>query len=153
MFWEKKSLFEMTYNEWESLCDGCGICCLEKFQDPKSGKVYFTDLACPFMDLHSCRCMIYENRNDFFPDCIQLTPENVKKFRWLPKTCSYRLLSKGKQLPQWHPLLTGESKSVHRQGISIKKFAISSIGIPENKMQSHIITIADLNRWCKKQLS
>lgn len=139
-FWKKKSLFEMTREEWELLCDGCGRCCLEKLKDHKTGKVYYTDLACRYLDLDTCRCRIYSNRTFLAPDCEWLIPDKILKYRWLPKSCAYRLLMEGKDLAWWHPLISGDSETVHLEGISVKGKAVPSIGISEAEFEKHIIS-------------
>ncbi|MGO7675598.1 YkgJ family cysteine cluster protein, partial [Rhizobium ruizarguesonis] len=63
--------------EWESLCDGCGLCCLNKIEEWDIGDIYFTSVSCKLLDGESCRCSSYDNRWDFVPDCVQLTKENV----------------------------------------------------------------------------
>jgi uncharacterized protein len=137
-FWKKKSLMEMTRREWELLCDGCGRCCLEKLKDQKTGKIYYTDLACRQLDLFTCRCKIYSKRTLHMSDCEWLVPAKIKKYRWLPKSCAYRLIHEGKDLAWWHPLISGDPETIHREGISIRGKAISSIGIPEAEFEKHI---------------
>ena len=122
-FWEEKSLEEMNHEEWESLCDGCGKCCLQKLEDEDTGEIHYTALACSLLDVETCRCKDYEQRHKKIPQCIKLNPERIHEFGFLPRTCAYRLLSEGKALPQWHPLRSGSSESVHDQGISVKRFA------------------------------
>jgi uncharacterized cysteine cluster protein YcgN (CxxCxxCC family) len=124
-FWTGKSLQELTPQQWESLCDGCGRCCLQKLQNPTTGKVYYTSVACFLLDTETCRCTDYDMRHILVPDCLKLDPHNIARLRWLPKTCAYRLVSEGKDLPQWHPLKTGDPESVHTFGISIRRRAIS----------------------------
>jgi uncharacterized cysteine cluster protein YcgN (CxxCxxCC family) len=119
-FWKRKSLSEMTDEEWESLCDGCGKCCLAKLEDEDTGEICWTSIGCRLFDGENCRCKDYENRFSLVPDCVRLTPENAGKISWLPKTCAYRLLANGRDLPDWHPLVTGDPDSVHGAGISVK---------------------------------
>lgn len=126
-FWKRKSLGEMNHSEWESLCDGCALCCLRKIEDKVSGEVYFTDIACRLLDLKSCRCIDYPARVRQVVDCLVLSADEPETFRWLPKSCAYRRLSEGKELPDWHPLITGNPDSVHETDISVRGKARSEI--------------------------
>ena len=119
-FWKRKSLEEMSRSEWESLCDNCALCCLRKVTDETSGEVYFTDVACRLLDLDTCRCTDYTTRVKRVVDCLVLSVGEPETFRWLPGSCAYRLLAEGKDLPDWHPLITGTPDSVHEAGISAK---------------------------------
>lgn len=123
-FWETTPLGEMSENEWESLCDGCGKCCLHKLQDSDTNEVFTTNVACRLLDLKSCRCGDYENRKIKVPDCVQLTPETASTLPWLPTTCAYRLLAVGGSLPDWHPLVSGSNKTVHEAGVSVRGRAV-----------------------------
>jgi len=124
-FWKRKKLAEMSKAEWESLCDGCGRCCLNKLENDATGDVQYTDVACRLLDPHTCRCANYENRKRFVPDCQILTAVNVKRLTWLPSTCAYRLVAEGKDLYWWHPLLSGDSETVHAAGISVRGRVVS----------------------------
>jgi len=124
-FWKRKSLTEMSQCEWESLCDGCALCCLQKFEDEETGDVYFTDLACRLLDTQSCRCTDYASRAKKVASCLVLSAATPEAFRWLPASCAYRLLADGHELPEWHPLKTGDPNSVHAAGISIQGKAVS----------------------------
>lgn len=124
-FWKRKSLGEMSPDEWEALCDGCALCCLQKLEDEQTGEVYFTDIACGLLDLDTCRCKNYGARARLVASCLVLAPDDPEAFRWLPGSCAYRLLGEGKDLPAWHPLVTGDAASVHEAGISVKGKAIS----------------------------
>lgn len=123
-FWRRKKLKEMTRREWESLCDGCARCCLHKLEDEETGVVSYTRVACRLLDMKTCRCSDYTNRTRFVSDCIRLSAGNVERYKWLPATCAYRLLAEGRDLPGWHPLVSGDPDSVHSAGISIRDRAV-----------------------------
>ncbi|MCH4092162.1 YcgN family cysteine cluster protein [Acetobacter sp.] len=124
-FWETKSLEQMTTEEWESLCDGCGRCCLHKLRDEDDGSLYYTNVACRLLDTHTCRCTDYAGRHRKVQDCITLTAPMLETIDWLPSTCAYKRLSDGLPLPDWHPLLTGNPDSVREAGISAGDRCIS----------------------------
>lgn len=124
-FWETKTLAQMTREEWELLCDGCGRCCLHKLEDEDSGEIYSTRVACKLLDLKTCRCKNYPQRKTFVPDCVHLQNESFTEYKWLPNTCAYRLLYEKKPLPAWHPLISKQRNSVTKAGISVSDFAIS----------------------------
>jgi uncharacterized cysteine cluster protein YcgN (CxxCxxCC family) len=130
-FWERKALCDMTPQEWESLCDGCGLCCLIRFEDEETGEVIPTRVACKLLDAHLCRCADYANRKAHVPDCIKLTPYNIEALEWMPRSCAYRRLYEGKPLPQWHPLITGDPESVHRAGVSVRGQTISEAALED----------------------
>jgi hypothetical protein len=119
-FWKTKTLAEMNPREWESLCDGCGKCCVFTLEDVDTGQIYRTDVACKLFDTASCRCRDYANRKKIVKDCVKLTAKNVDKLDWLPPTCAYRLIGEGKELFWWHPLVSGDPDSVHRAGASAR---------------------------------
>jgi uncharacterized cysteine cluster protein YcgN (CxxCxxCC family) len=110
----------MAQAEWESLCDGCARCCLVKLEEEESGEIHFTDVACTFLDAGTCRCREYADRDKRMPDCVRLTPEVVPALAWLPPTCAYRLVAEGEDLPWWHPLVSGDPRTVHEAGISVR---------------------------------
>jgi len=130
-FWQRKSLSEMSEPEWESLCDGCGLCCLIRYEDETTGEVIPTRVACRLFDAHLCRCSDYEHRKQTVPDCIKLTPGNIEALEWMPKSCAYRRLHEGRSLASWHPLITGDPESVHRAGVSIRGQTISEASLAD----------------------
>ncbi len=114
----------MTEQEWESLCDGCARCCVYKTEDEETGEIEYLPIACPQLDLETCKCTEYEKRHEFQPDCETITPDNVKQLTWLPDTCAYRLISAGQDLPSWHPLITGNAESTKDAGMSVRNRVI-----------------------------
>ncbi|HWF01077.1 MAG TPA: YcgN family cysteine cluster protein [Caulobacteraceae bacterium] len=124
-FWRRKTLEEMTVTEWESLCDGCGLCCLIRLEDEATGEVTPTRVACRLFDGALCQCSNYAERRRYVPDCIKLTPGNIETLPWMPRSCAYRRLHEGKDLPAWHPLVTGDPQSVHAAGVSVRGQTIS----------------------------
>jgi uncharacterized protein len=139
-FWRRKSLAEMTVGEWESLCDGCGRCCLNKLEEEDTGRVHYTDIGCRLLDAATCRCKDYENRSEAVEDCVRLTPDNASSLKWLPPTCAYRLLANGRDLYWWHPLVSGDPATVHAAGISVRgRVGISEDDLGEQDYEDHIV--------------
>ncbi len=136
-FWKTKSLTQMTPEEWESLCDGCAKCCLHRFEDMETREIHFTNVCCRYLDQASCRCNDYPNRSINVPDCVTVTPEILEDPYWLPTTCAYRLLAEGKSLPNWHPLVSGDSFSVTAGGHSVGGRVISELQADD--LEHHII--------------
>jgi uncharacterized protein len=135
-FWETLSLAEMNTMQWESLCDGCGKCCLHKLEDEDSGEVFVCNVACRLLDLQTCRCSDYKNRKQLVPDCTVLTVANIEEFHWLPQSCAYRLLAEGEPLPAWHPLLSSDASAVHSAGICVCGRVVSEVDADD--LQQHI---------------
>ncbi len=123
-FWQTKTLEEMTREEWESLCDGCGRCCLHKLRYDVDNALGHTNVACRLLDLDACRCTRYDTRHRYVPDCVTLTPAEVRAIDWLPPSCAYRLRAEGKPLQWWHPLVSGTAETVHEAGISVRGRAV-----------------------------
>jgi len=136
-FWQQKSLEQMSDEEWESLCDGCGQCCLNKLQDADTDEIHFTNVACNQLNIKTCQCRNYERRFEMEEGCIKLTRENLTTFSWLPPSCAYRLLGEGKGLPQWHPLRAGNKAAMHSARISVRHIAVRESQVRD--WEEHII--------------
>jgi uncharacterized cysteine cluster protein YcgN (CxxCxxCC family) len=137
-FWKTKPLADMTAAEWESLCDGCGRCCLNKLEDEDTGEFLYTRAACKLLDIKTCRCTDYAHRGERVADCVALTPRNVGELGWLPVTCAYRLLDEGKPLAWWHPLVSGRPETVAEAGITVTHGAYSEEGITVDELVDHL---------------
>jgi len=141
-FWEIKSLDEMSPAEWESLCDGCGHCCVLRFQDEDTNEIFVTDVVCHQLDLEKIQCNCYANRQQKVPECMVVTPKNAAE-SWLPPTCSYRLLAEGKELPSWHHLVCGDREAVHKSGASVFGRVISEEGVHPDEIEHRILSNDD----------
>ena len=129
----------MSDKEWESLCDGCGKCCLNKLEDWATGEIYWTNIGCELLNCDTCRCSDYENRSAIIDDCIQLTPEKIGEIGWLPPTCAYRLINEGRPLYWWHYLVSGDRETVHQAGVSIRGRVIPDDGIAVEDYEDHLV--------------
>jgi uncharacterized cysteine cluster protein YcgN (CxxCxxCC family) len=143
-FWDEKTLAEMTTAEWESLCDGCGRCCLLKLEDEETGALYTSDVRCQLLDGETCQCSDYANRLSVVADCIKLTPENVETISWIPATCAYRRIAEGKGLAWWHPLISGDPETVHAVGVSVRGRTLSEAEVDPDDWEDHV---ADWPNW------
>ncbi|HIG44463.1 MAG: YcgN family cysteine cluster protein [bacterium] len=139
VFWKEKTLAEMNPQEWESLCDGCARCCLHKLEDEDTSDVFYTSVVCRYLEPESCRCSDYENRNVNVPNCVHLSIDKVDKFHWLPDTCAYRLLAESKELPWWHPLISGDRNTVAEAGITVTGKVINERYVHPDGYDEHII--------------
>jgi uncharacterized cysteine cluster protein YcgN (CxxCxxCC family) len=140
-FWRTKRLDEMNAAEWESLCDGCGRCCLLKLQDEESDRIAYTDVACRLFDQKACACADYQNRSEKVPDCVRLTPKIVEEIGWLPPTCAYRLVEQGDDLPWWHPLVSGTRDTVVAAGVSVRdRIFGSETEIPVEDLEDRMVS-------------
>lgn len=138
-WWHDKSLDELNATEWEALCDGCAKCCLHKLEDEDDGEVFYTRVRCRHLDEKTCRCSDYPNRSVMVPNCIRLQPGTVGELDWLPSTCAYRLRARGEPLAPWHPLVSGDTESVHSAGVSIRGRAISDEYVHPDGFDEHIV--------------
>jgi uncharacterized protein len=139
-FWRRKSLKEMTNSEWESLCDGCGKCCLNKLEEEDTQRIFYTSVGCRLLDGESCRCRDYKHRLAKVDDCVRLTPQNLKRINWLPPSCAYVLLAEGKDLYWWHPLVSGDPETVHIAGVSVRgRVCGTETNVPDEKLENYIV--------------
>jgi uncharacterized cysteine cluster protein YcgN (CxxCxxCC family) len=142
-FWKSVSLDEMSREEWEALCDGCGRCCLHKLEDVDTGLLFYTNVACRLLDERDCHCSDYAARAKLVKDCLLLSPNNTAAFDWLPLTCAYRRLANGMDLEWWHPLVSGDPDTVHQAGISVRGRTVSEKDVPVGRLENHIICWID----------
>ncbi|HZS63544.1 MAG TPA: YcgN family cysteine cluster protein [Xanthobacteraceae bacterium] len=139
-FWKTKTLAQMTPAEWESLCDGCGRCCLQKLEDDDTAEISYTHVGCKLLDTQSCRCGDYDNRSAKVKDCVRLTPRNINRIHWLPPSCAYKLVAAGRDLYWWHPLVSGDPDSVHAAGVSVRgRVRYSEDEVPDCELEDHIV--------------
>jgi len=156
-FWQTKSLSEMTRPEWESLCDGCAKCCLNKFIDDEhtdeesellptdhineGEHIYYSNIACHLLNEKSCQCSKYEQRTTLVPDCVRLTQENIDAVFFMPPSCTYRRLQEGRGMPSWHPLLhKGKKSAMHKAGMSVRGKIVKDNEVSLDSFEDHIVT-------------
>lgn len=142
-FWKHYGLTELNSAEWEALCDGCGLCCLIKLEDEEIQEIAYTKVACKLLDCQTGHCSNYAKRQQYVPDCIQLTPEKLAEIRWLPSTCAYRRLEEGKSLPNWHYLISGSRQSVIKARKSAAGRCVSEVDVHEHDIEDYIV------RWVR----
>jgi len=138
-FWKTKNMAEMSPSEWESLCDNCGKCCCIRLEDDVTGDIYITDVACKLFDPASCKCTDYPNRSQKVPDCVTLTKDNVAQLKWMPRTCAYRLISEGKDLPDYHHLISDSRETIHEVGMSVQDAVTSEVFVTEDEQITRIV--------------
>jgi hypothetical protein len=156
-FWERKTLAEMTRDEWESLCDGCAKCCLNKFIDDENTddstelqptdhiaaheQLVYSNIACHLLNDKTCQCSQYQRRTQLVPDCVQLTQENLDDVFFMPPSCSYRRLQEGRGLPSWHPLLhKGKKSAMHKAGMSVRGKIVKDNEVDLADFEDYIVT-------------
>ena len=138
-FWKTKCLDEMTREEWESLCDGCAQCCVIKFEDEDTGRIYHTNVVCEYLEIYHCRCTRYSERSVLVPTCVTLTPELAGSLAWMPESCAYRRLAEGRDLPLWHPLVSGNPDAVHKAGMSVRGNVVSGRDVDEEDLPDYVV--------------
>jgi len=137
-FWEHKTLSRMSDKEWESLCDGCGKCCLNKIIDDETEELHYTNVSCHLLHTKSCKCRKYDQRFKLVKDCVKVSLDDIQQFHWLPKSCAYRRLAEGKPIPEWHPLITGSHSAMHKGGFSVRGKIISESSIDLDNLEDYI---------------
>lgn len=138
-FWRKYPLDDLTKPEWEALCDGCGRCCLLKLEDEDTGDIAFTRVACRLFDDQGCTCMQYALRKQLVAGCVVLTPENIaRNAYWMPATCAYRLRYEGRELFDWHPLVSGRGDSVHDAAMSMRGRTVPEYEVDEDDLEDYV---------------
>jgi len=137
-FWERIPLKKMTTEQWESLCDHCGLCCLQKVVYEEPIEVLYTKVACRFLDLETCNCISYPLRSEQQPECVKIGFEHLGEPGLMPKDCAYLRVYEGRGLADWHPLISGSKDSVHRAGISLKGKMISELEM-EGEIDDYIL--------------
>jgi len=139
-FWKRLALSELSKEQWESLCDGCGKCCLHKLQDEETDELLFTSISCEFLNTGTCRCGVYQDRNTYVPDCLNLDASMLEDVSsWLPETCAYRILYQGGELPAWHHLVCEDTQVIHIQQASVRDKVISEKYVDEDDWQDYVL--------------
>ena len=156
-FWQSKTLEQMSRSEWESLCDGCAKCCLNKFIDDKETdeqtelqptdylkegeQVHYSNIACYLLNEKTCQCSQYDKRTTLVPDCVKLTQDNLADVFFMPPSCTYKRLQEGRGMPSWHPLLHQGKKSVmHKKGMSIRGKIVKDNDVNLDDFEDYIVS-------------
>lgn len=138
-FWRAKRLGELSNAEWESLCDGCGKCCVVRLRDDDTDRVFDTRIACKLLDQYACRCTRYEQRATLVPMCVALSPRNIGSLDWMPRTCAYRLIWQGRDLPAWHHLVSGSRETIHETGMSVRGQTVSENNVKPDDLEDYLV--------------
>jgi len=138
-FWKAKAMADFSKAEWESLCDSCGKCCCIRLEDEDTGDIYITDVVCKLFDSESCQCTNYPARSKLVPDCVTITPDNVDQLTWMPRTCAYRLVAEGKDLPDYHHLVCGDKNRIHEVGMSVQHAVVNELAVTEEEHPHRIV--------------
>lgn len=147
-FWENTPFDQFTSKQWESICDGCAQCCAHKLQDEDTEEVFLTNVVCQYLDTKKCQCSVYNDRHVHVPDCIKITPENAGELLWIPETCGYRLLANGKPLPEWHPLMTGDSDSTRSANMTVTDKVISDADVNMDDLEDYLVEDDYFSQLC-----
>ena len=147
-FWETTPFEQFTEKQWESICDGCAQCCAHKLQDEDTDEIFLTNVVCQYLDTKKCQCSVYGNRHVHVPDCIKITPANAGSLPWIPDTCGYRLLANGKPLPDWHPLMTGDSESTRKANMTVTDKVISDADVDMDDLEDYLVEDDYFKRLC-----
>tara|TARA_B110000881_G_scaffold82248_1_gene71972 strand:- start:628 stop:1179 length:552 start_codon:yes stop_codon:yes gene_type:complete len=156
-FWETTPLDKMNREQWESLCDGCAKCCLNKFiDDDKTDEttellpttyiedgehIVYSSIACFLLNDKSCQCSKYEQRTTLVPDCVRLTQENLDAVFFMPPSCTYRRLQEGRGIPSWHPLLhNGKKTPMHLAGMSVRGKIVKDDDVNIENFEDYIVS-------------
>ena len=139
-FWTRHAMADLTQDEWEALCDGCGKCCLVKLEDPDTAQVEYTNVACKLLDDATCRCSQYDIRKSIVPSCVVITPETIADVAyWMPTSCAYRLIFEGYDLPLWHPLITGDADSTHTADASMIGRTVPEYEVDDEDLEDYVV--------------
>jgi uncharacterized cysteine cluster protein YcgN (CxxCxxCC family) len=139
-FWEEKSLTEMSRDEWESLCDHCGKCCLIKLEDEDEARsVYYTNIVCDLFNQSDASCTDYWHREERVPSCLRLTQDNLEQLEWMPPNCAYRRVMEGRGLADWHHLISGDKNTIHQTGNSVLGKVVFENQVDEEQLEEHIV--------------
>ena len=137
-FWETVPLRAMTRDQWESLCDGCGKCCIHKLEDEDTGELLPTNVSCRLLNRETGMCSDYRNRKAHVPECVRLTPQKLETLDWLPSSCAYLRVHRGQGLPDWHHLVSGDREAVHAAGASVRGWTVSEVDAGDD-LEFHVV--------------